>query len=60
MHRAVFLTLSFAFLAGESLFAQGTADIQREADYILKCQFLNSSDRAHGVINNVFGTPTCS
>ncbi len=50
----------FLVLAGK-LFPQTAADLEREADYILKCQYLSSSpssDPAHGALNNVFGLPT--
>ncbi|MDD5432832.1 MAG: terpene cyclase/mutase family protein [Candidatus Omnitrophica bacterium] len=51
------IILSFCF-ASSVLAYDPSSDIKLEADYILSCQFNNSSNDAYGAINNVFGNPT--
>ncbi len=55
----IFLLVIFA----TPVYAETTNDflndlVRLEADYILSCQYLNSSDPANGAINNVYGNPT--
>ncbi len=48
----------YLFLISFNTLAGDTNDIIMEADYILSCQFLDSSSEAYGAINNESGDPT--
>lgn len=60
---APFFILSFLIFSPPALSAEIADDsalrsaVKLEADYIVACQFYDPGHRAHGVINNVQGTP---
>ncbi|UCB56525.1 MAG: right-handed parallel beta-helix repeat-containing protein [Candidatus Omnitrophota bacterium] len=57
--KGIMLSCLVLFLASTSGIAFADSElVKTEADYILKCQFMEQADSAYGCINNVYGSPT--